>query len=115
MKLSGMKVKLYIVLALVVCVSVAIGLTFLFTKSFKAAHSIHQYTFHTDSTTVHIHTNMPIDSVEMMLGQPEKYHTYSIAGSEYHTYEYPLKDNGKRISLKLEFKDNKLFNVEQEN
>lgn len=109
-----MKIKLYIAIALIVFISIAIGLIYVFSRTFESAHGVKLYTVQTDSSTVEIHTNMPIDSVEMLLGKPEKYHTYSVAGSEYHTYEYPINTNGERHGLKLEFKDNKLFSVEEE-
>lgn len=98
---------------MLVCVAIAIGLTYIFSKSFEEANDIQRYEVVTDSNTVTIHTHMPIDSVEFLLGKPQKYHTYSIAGSEYYTYEYILQSEDTNKNLKLEFKDNILFKVEQ--
>lgn len=108
-----MKFFVYIGIAMLVCVAIAIGLTYIFSKSFEEANDIQRYEVVTDSNTVTIHTHMPIDSVEFLLGKPQKYHTYSIAGSEYHTYEYILQSEDTNKNLKLEFKDNILFKVEQ--
>ena len=97
-----MKFLVYIGIALLICVAIAIGLTYVFSKSFEEANDMQRYEIVTDSATITIHTHMPIDSVELLLGKPQKYHTYSIAGSEYHTYEYLLHSEDTEQDLKLE-------------
>ncbi len=107
------KIQIYIGAVLLSLLILSIGLTYIFSKTFEKANDIQQYEVVTDSTTVEIHTQMSIDSVEMLLGKPQKYHTYSVAGSEYHTYQYLFDRKGTNYSIKLEFKDKRLFNVEQ--
>ena len=108
------KILLYIFITLGVLLVISIGLTYIFSKSFEQANDMQKYEISIDSTKVTIHTHMPIDSVEMLLGKPQKYHTYSVAGSEYHTYQYLINVKNTGQTLKLEFKDNRLFNVEQQ-
>ena len=74
-----MKFFIYIGIAMLVCIAIAIGLTYVFSKSFEEANNIQRYEIVTDSNTVTIHTHMPIDSVELLLGKPQKYHIPSQA------------------------------------
>lgn len=108
-----MKIYIYLAIAVIICILIAIGLSSIFTATFKVANEMQYYEVSNDSAKVQIHTHMPIDSVELLLGTPQKYHTYSVAGSEYHTYEYLYPGSSKDYDLKLEFKDSKLISVEQ--
>lgn len=110
-----MKILSYIGIAVIICLVITICLTSIFQDSFDDANDTRHHVVITDSSKLTIHTNMPIDSVELLLGMPEQHRTYSIAGSEYQTYQYRINNKGNYYNLVLEFKDNILFDIQQNN
>lgn len=62
---------------------------------------------------VTLHTGMPKDSVQTLVGKPDKVDLHSIGNTAYETWGYKLKNN--YISdLDIEFKDGKLKSVRQD-
>lgn len=62
---------------------------------------------------VTIHTGMPKDSVQLLVGKPDKVNLYSIGNTTHETWGYKLKNN-YLSDLDIEFEDGKLKSVRQD-
>ena len=62
---------------------------------------------------VTLHTGMPKDSVQTLVGKPDKVDLHSIGNTAYETWGYKLKNN-YLSDLDIEFKDGKLKSVRQD-
>ena len=62
---------------------------------------------------VTLHTGMPKDSVQILVGKPDKVDLNSIGNSTYESWGYKLKKN-YLSDLDIEFQDGKLKSVRQD-
>jgi hypothetical protein len=62
---------------------------------------------------VTLHTGMPKDSVQILVGKPDKVDLHSIGNTTYETWGYKLKNN-YLSDLDIEFKDGKLKSIRQD-
>ena len=63
---------------------------------------------------VTLHTGMPKDSVQILIGKSDKVDLHSIGNTTYETWGYKLKKNSYYPDLNIEFKDGKLKSVRQD-
>ena len=62
---------------------------------------------------VTLHTGMPKDSVQILVGKPDKVDLHSIGNTAYETWGYKLKNN-YLSDLDIEFEDGKLKSIRQD-
>jgi hypothetical protein len=62
---------------------------------------------------VTLHTGMPKDSVQALVGKPDKVDLHSIGNTAYESWGYKLKNNYVS-DLDIEFKDGKLKSIRQD-
>jgi hypothetical protein len=63
---------------------------------------------------VTLHTGMPKDSVQILIGKSDKVDLHSIGNTTYETWGYKLKKNSYYPDLEIKFEDGKLKSVRQD-